>query len=120
MKKFIIASLIALSAVAQAAPVKTTPQAPLIGEWRSDDVSGGADKGTLILTPGGAITLAPDGFEPLKGQFAADGAAITADMGPNGKAKIGYKLDAGNKVLHTTYPDGRTQTFNRVVTHPKK
>lgn len=86
----------------------------LVGSWRSDDQSGGADNGTMIFGKDGSLVLAPDGFAPIKGRYTVSGDAITADMGSNGKTTIHYQLDATSKKLTARYIDGRKQSFNRI------
>ena len=53
LKKFAVTLAIFIPvASALAAPV--TP-AGLLGTWRSDDTSGGSDKGTMVLKKGGEV-----------------------------------------------------------------
>jgi len=84
------------------------------GVWRSDDTSGGADKGQMTLSTDGRAQLAPDGFNALEGHYTVDASTLTLDMGEQGSALVHYVLTDSPRSLRLTYSDGRTQLFNFV------
>lgn len=108
MKKLVSMALLSLCAVsAVAAPSQ------LAGTWRSDDVSGGAGKGSMTLSQDGAITMTPDEIPGISGKYTVKNDMLNVDMGPFGKTRIRYSMNADGKSFSAFYPDGRHQIFKR-------
>lgn len=109
LKKFVATLAIFIPvASALAAPVG------LLGTWRSDDTSGGSDKGTMVFKKGGEVDMQPDGFPASVGHYDTHGNFIEIDMGKFGKSTIAYHLDNKGKLLDAQYADGSRQKFNKV------
>ena len=66
--------------------------------------------GAMTLTADGKAILAPDGFEPLKGTYAAQGQFIDLTM-DRGRASLIYSIANGK--LTVQYENGAIQTFTK-------
>lgn len=113
MLKKIAVTLAIFIPVASALAAPVTP-AGLLGTWRSDDTSGGSDKGTMVLKKGGEVDMQPDGFPASIGHYTVHTNFIEIDMGQYGKSTIAYHLENKGKLLDAQYADGSRQKFNKV------
>jgi hypothetical protein len=105
--------LLATSSIALTA---TPFNSKLVGTWRSDDVSGGASVGALLLESSGKITLSPDGFDPLTGTWELDGPFIRVTVPNRGVALLSYTLTEKGKRLNIRYENGTFQFFTKQTT----
>lgn len=90
----------------------------LEGTWRSNDTTGGAAPGTLVLGTKSKLTMQPDGFEAMTGTWKKDGALLVFAIPGKGEAVVAYLVKADTLALQ--YSDGLRQSFHRKVQVGKK
>lgn len=82
----------------------------VVGVWVSTERTAVVAPGTMTLTAEGHATLAPDGFEPLKGTYVAKGQFLDITM-DRGRASLIYSIEK-NK-MSVQYENGAMQTFTK-------
>jgi hypothetical protein len=120
MKKLLACALmgLALSTSAYAAPAaKDAPAVKassankeLAGAWVSTERTSVVAPGTMTFTEKGDITLAPEGFDPLKGTYTVQGQFIDVTT-DRGRATLIYKIEKDKMALE--YENGSVQNFTK-------
>lgn len=112
MKKYLTALVLSLAAASTAFAADVT------GVWVSKESSASLTPGTLTLTKDGRATLAPDGYEPLKGKYKADAKFIDIEIEDKGKASLAYTLKGTQ--MRVQYENGSVQNFTKSDTPASK
>lgn len=122
MKKLLLCTLMSVvlsSAFAAPAP-KTSPAVATakgvkaaqdyIGVWVSTERTTVVAPGTMTLTSDGHVTLAPEGFDPLKGTYTVKGQFIDITM-DRGRATLIYSINQNKMTVE--YENGSIQSFTK-------
>jgi hypothetical protein len=125
MKKLLVCTLMAFamsaavaaqaakepSAANPATSVKATQaKTDVVGVWVSSERTAVVAPGVMTLTARGEITLAPEGFDPLKGTYKVQGRFIdiTTDKG---RAALIYSIK--KDTMYVEYENGAVQNFTK-------
>lgn len=122
MKKLLLCTLMGFvlsSAFATPAPkvVPTSAKsmkvaADYVGVWVSTERTTIVAPGTMTLTNDGHVTLAPEGFDPLKGTYTAKGQFLDFTM-DRGRATLIYSINQNNMTVQ--YENGSVQKFTKQI-----